>query len=125
LADLAGGGGGRERRRRRRPLLFLTARRPPRGRRGMSEEEERDEETRQMRLELEREQEQYDKWKPKGGGTEEEWTEEWRVRGEEMKRLHALRRRYYERDPQYYQQFKERKKRERLRKGLGLAKGDG
>ena len=90
----------------------------------MSDEEERDEETRQMRLELEREQEQYDSSRPKSlpdGGTEEEW----RVRGEEMMRVQALRRRYYQRDPQYIQQFKERKKRERLRKGLGLAKGDG
>jgi hypothetical protein len=97
----------------------------PRGKRRMSDEQERDEETRQMRLELERVQEQYDNSRPKGGGTEEEWTEEFRVREEVMKRLHALRRRYYEHDPQYYQQYKERKKRERLRKGLGLAKGDG
>ena len=91
----------------------------------MSDEEERDEETRQMRLELERVQEQHDNWRDKVGGTEEEWTEDCRLRGELMKRMHALRQRYYDRDPQYIQEFKERKKRERLRKRLGLAKGDG
>jgi hypothetical protein len=93
----------------------------------MSDEEERDEETRQIRLELERVQEQYDNSKPKGvwTGTEEKWMEDCHVRKEVMMRLHALRRRYRERDPQNYQQFEERKKRERLRKGLGLAKGDG
>ena len=99
----------------------------PRGKRRMSGEKEREEETRQMRLELERVQEQYDSSEPKGvwTGTKEEWTEVYRLRREEMTRLHALRRRYRERDPKDYQQFEDRKKRERLRKGLGLAKGDG
>ena len=93
----------------------------PRGKRRMSDEKEREEETRQMRLELERAQEQFDNSKPKGvwTGTEEAWTEVWRLREEELKRLGALRRRYHERDPKDYQQFKERKKRERLRKGPG------
>ena len=98
-----------------------------RGKRRMSDEKEREEETRQMRLELERVQEQYDNSHPKGvcTGTEEEWTEDCRVRKEVMMRLHALRRRYRERDPQSYQQIHERQKRERPRKGLDLAKGDG
>jgi hypothetical protein len=41
------------------------------------------------------------------------------LREEQLKRLGTLRRRYFERDPTDYQQFKERKKRERLRKGPG------
>jgi len=92
----------------------------PRKRR-MSDEKEREEETRRMRLELERAQEQFDNSKPKGvwTGTQEEWTEVYRLRRVEMTRLFALRQRYYERDPQYIQEFKERKKREWLRKGLG------
>ena len=94
---------------------------PGSGKRRMSDEQERNEETRQIRLELERAQEQFDNSKPKGvwTGTEEAWTEVWRLREEELKRLGALRRRYHERDPKDYQQFKERKKRERLRKGPG------
>ena len=97
-----------------------------RGRR-MSDQEERDEETRQIRLELERVQEEYDNSQPKGvwTGTEEEWTEDCRARTEVMMRLHALRRRFRKHDPQSYQQIHERKKRELPRKGLGLAKGDG
>ena len=87
----------------------------------MSDEKEREEETRRMRLELETAEEQYDNSDFKGvwTGTEEAWTEVCRLREEAMKRLHALRRRYHERDPKDYQQFKERKKRERLRKGPG------
>ena len=80
----------------------------PRGKRRMSDEEERDEETRQMRLELEREQEQYDSSRPKSlpdGGTEEEWS----VHTEDMKRMQALRRRWRMRG-------EERKKRELPRK---------
>ena len=93
----------------------------------MSDEQERNEETRQIRLELERAQEQFDngeKWISTVGVCRMN-QEDNRMREEGMKRLGALRRRYYQRDPQYIQQFKERKKRERLRKGLGLAKGDG
>ena len=93
----------------------------PRGKRRMSDEKEREEETRQIRLELERVQEQFDNSKPKGvwTGTEEAWMEVCRLREEELKRLGTLHRRYHERDPTDYQQFKERKKRERLRKGPG------
>ena len=93
----------------------------------MSDEKKRDEETRQMRLELERVQEQYDNSKPKGvwTGTKEEWAEVSRLREEELMRLLALRRRFRKHDPQSYQQIHERKKRELPRKGLGLAKGDG
>ena len=93
----------------------------PRAKRRMSDEKEREEETRRMRLELERAQEQFDNSKPKGvwTGTQEEWTEVYRLRRVEMTRVHALRQRYYDRDPQYIQEFKERKKRERLRKGPG------
>ena len=90
----------------------------------MSDEQERNEETRQIRLELERAQENFDngeKWisRMREKGMKRLGDEDCRLREEGMKRLGALRRRYNERDPKDYQQFKERKKRERLRKGPG------
>ena len=106
------------------PPVDRTHHSPGSGKRRMSDEQERNEETRQIRLELERAQEQFDngeKWisRMREEGMKRLSDEDCRLREEGMKRLGALRRRYNERDPKDYQQFKERKKRERLRKGPG------
>ena len=103
------------------PPVDRTHHSPGSGKRRMSDEQERNEETRQIRLELERAQEQFDngeKWISAVGVCRMR-EEDCRMREEGMKRLGALRRRYHEHDPKDYQQFKERKKRERLRKGPG------